>query len=343
MDRIRTKHRSKQRRPRVPGPEAIRRTRLFASLGLLLCLSGLFFLVRNTPHILLSLAFPGLHAVSPPVPAPQQDTEPLVLPLYVDVDEGVGKEVRITVISEPKIAPPRDLTGDEPKILIYHTHNTEAYTKTKDHPYEESGSWRTYDNGRNIVAVGERLTELLRDKYGLAAIHDTRDHEPPKLSTAYNRSLETMLAYKKQYPSLVMFIDVHRDAGGENTAIKLDGKKVARLMFVVGTGEGATGTGFGQMPDFESNYALALAISNRLGGFDPKLIRNIRIKTGRYNQHVSNQCLLVEVGDNMNTFEEAMNAIPYLAQAIAECAAQGFTAPASPPPTPRAALWAPGA
>ena len=46
-------------------------------------------------------------------------------------------------------------------------------------------------------------------------------------------------------------------------------------------------------------------------------MRNIRVKTGRYNQHISNQCLLVEVGHNANTLEQALNAVEYLAEAIA--------------------------
>lgn len=95
-------------------------------------------------------------------------------------------------------------------------------------------------------------------------------------------------------------------------------------MFVVGTGKGATGTGYGQMPDFDSNYALAERITNTLKGIDPGLTRDIRVKPGRYNQHISNQCLLVEVGHNANTFEQALNSVDYLAAAIAEAA--GLTA-----------------
>lgn len=51
-------------------------------------------------------------------------------------------------------------------------------------------------------------------------------------------------------------------------------------MFVVGTGKGATGTGYGQMPDFDSNYALAERITNTLKGIDPGLTRDIRVSPG---------------------------------------------------------------
>ena len=205
--------------------------------------------------------------------------------------------------------------------MIYHTHTSEAYLQTPEEPYEASGDWRTHDNSRNIVAVGEKLARLLREQYGLNVIHDSTDHEPPKLSTSYSRSVKTMQAYHEQYPSITMFIDVHRDAYGTEDGKKdfllIGGKETARMMFVVGTGEGATGSGFGEMPDFESNYALAAAISTRLRHIDHQLARDVRVKTGRYNQHISSQCLLVEVGHNMNTLEQALNAVDHLAAAIA--------------------------
>lgn len=211
---------------------------------------------------------------------------------------------------------------DEPTILIYHTHTTEAYRQTEDYQYDENaGKWRTHDNEKNIVKVGETLAEYLRQK-GYNVLHDTTDHEPPKLATSYSRSLATMEKYKEEYPSLKIFIDVHRDAystdGGATDFCEIDGVKAAKLMFVVGTGEGATGAGFGEMPDFDSNFALAEELTNGLREIDEGLARDIRVKTGRYNQHVSPMCLLVEVGHNNNTLQEALNAVKHLADVMDE-------------------------
>ena len=132
-----------------------------------------------------------------------------------------------------------------------------------------------------------------------------------------------MRKYRDEYPSLILYIDLHRDAYGNNVSestdfVTIDGKLVARMMFVVGTGEGAMGTGFDQMPDFESNHALAEQITAYLNTIDPRLTRNVRVKTGRYNQHIAPHCLLVEVGHNANTLEQAFAAIPYLAAGIAD-------------------------
>lgn len=282
-------------------------------LGLALLSSG------SASRRMMMMAVPMAYAAEPEKP---MLPEPVISISRVDIMPDVGEEMRIEVLS-PKAQPSVELGGPEPRILIYHTHTTEAYTQTPSSKYEESGQWRTHDQSKNIVAVGELLAKILREEYGCNVIHDKTDHEPPKLATSYSRSEVTMKRYKEQYPSLTMFIDVHRDAGGAPMVTEIDGKRVARLMFVVGTGEGATGAGFKEMPDFESNYALALAVTNKLAEVDENLPRNVRVKVGRYNQHISNQSLLLEVGDNMNTFEEAMNAIPYFAKALMEVVGSG--------------------
>ncbi len=211
-----------------------------------------------------------------------------------------------------------------PRVLIYHTHASEAYLLTEDEPYEASGSWRTLDNTRNVVAIGALLQATLLTEYGIRAIHDTGNYEAPKLASAYSRSLVAMEQCSTNYPTVTLYIDLHRDAYGkneENTAkdyITLSGKEVARIMLVVGTGEGATGSGFGEMPNYEANLQLAERITERLRKTDERLARDIRVKTGRYNQHVSDNCMLVEVGHTANTFTQAVNSVPYLAEAIAE-------------------------
>ena len=247
-------------------------------------------------NALLFMEFPYIHGVGQsPAPSRPQGT-----PAPQNID------IKIEVIStEPPLV---SLEGKEPKILIYHTHTTEAYLQTDKYKY--------------VVAVGEKLAQCLRG-YGISVIHDTTDHEPPKLATSYSRSLKTMEKYRDKYPSITMYIDLHRDSFGKNPTkpadfVTINGRQCARLMFVVGTGKGATGTGYGQMPDFDSNYALAERITSTLNGIDPDLTRDIRVKPGRYNQHISNQCLLVEVGHNANTLEQALNSVDYLAAAIAE-------------------------
>lgn len=241
----------------------------------------------------------------------------------IDADENVSRSILLELLNiEGSADKPLDLSDEGPTVLIYHTHSTEAYFPTEQYAYTESTPWRTKDSSMNVLALGEKLCTLLNEEYGIHALHDTTDHEPPKLATAYSRSLKTMLEYKQKYPSLEIFIDLHRDAYGNDPQAPADyltiaGKEYARIMFVVGTGEGSSGSAYDEKPDFQANYALAKTLSDQLCAIHPKLARNIRIKAGRYNQHVSSHCLLAEIGHNANTFEQAMNSIELFAQAIA--------------------------
>ena len=255
-----------------------------------------------------------------------------------DVDTDVGDHFRVELLSVSNTKNNTlPLAGGQPTVLIYHTHATEAYRQVEGYEYEESGDWRTHDESNNIITVGEELKRILFEEYGILALHDKTDHEPPKLSSAYSRSVITMERYREEYPTIELYIDVHRDAYGSSKSgmedhVVINGRETARLMFVVGTGEGATGTGFPEMPDFAANYALAKRLTASLNAIDGGLTRNIRVKTGRYNQHIG-RCILVEVGHNANTLPQAINAMEHLARAIAESAGIG-PAPAMLPLAP---------
>ncbi len=210
--------------------------------------------------------------------------------------------------------------GLSPQVLIYHTHTHEAYSKQPDQDYVEAAKWRTTNNNYNIVKVGEALARELSTKFGIAVLQDKTDTEYPKLGTSYSRSLKTVKKTMETNKDLKILIDLHRDAynkGINPSTVTINGIKVARIMFVIGTGQGQTGVGFTEKPDWKKNLALANAIKDRLAAMDPNLVRETSVKTGRYNQHLSPGSILIEVGHNDNTLEEALNAVPFLAQAIA--------------------------
>ena len=202
-----------------------------------------------------------------------------------------------------------------PQILIYHTHTTEAYRQTVEGEYVEAGAWRTNDQTHSVVAVGDVLDQEL-ERYGFQVLHDTTNHEPPSLKTAYDRSLVTMEDYQNKYPTIKVYIDLHRDAyndveAGKKDFVTVEGKECARVMCVVGTGEK-----YSVKPNYESNYKLALAFTSEMENIKKGFTRPIRVKTGRYNQQVSDMCLLIEIGHNANTLEQAENAARYVALAL---------------------------
>lgn len=210
---------------------------------------------------------------------------------------------------------------EQKKVLIYHSHTYEAFQQLEDNRYQETEKWRTADREYNMIRVGEELTALLR-ALGLAVVHDTTAFEPPVLSTAYTRSLKMLEKRIADGETYDLYIDLHRDAysasyGGSNT-ISAGGTDVAKLMLLIGKGEGVTGQGYDVKPDWETNLAIAQAITDELNQQAEGLCRDVHIKSGRFNQHVAPACVLVEAGNNLNTLQEVLSAMPYLADAIAE-------------------------
>ena len=205
------------------------------------------------------------------------------------------------------------------RALIYHTHTWEAYEPTENATYQPTQKWRTMDHEHNVVRAGAELARYLRE-LGMEVVHDTSDLEPPNLSTAYSRSLTLLEAYRQQGETFDLYIDLHRDAYNSNmkntNTVTIDGTEMARISLVIGKGTGQTGVGFDQKPNWEVNLQLAQAITDALNAQIPNLARPVLIKSQRYNQHFSESAVLIEVGNNGNTLEQALAAMPYLARAI---------------------------
>ena len=197
--------------------------------------------------------------------------------------------------------------ADKPRVLIYHTHTYEAFEQNPNDPYPECGKWRTEDSRYNIVRVGDALAEEL-EALDIEVVHDTTEHEPPKLGTAYLRSLKTLEGYAQRGEEFDMMIDLHRDAASSRntnpSCVTANGIKYARMMVLI-------------KPNWKENYKLAQAVTDGLNAEIPGICRDVMVKNGRYNQHMSENAVLIEVGHNKNTLEEAVNAAKPLAKVIA--------------------------
>ena len=203
-------------------------------------------------------------------------------------------------------------------VLIYHTHTREAYTQETPNQYVPVGSFRTDDQNFSVCAVGQKLADLLTQQYGLAVQHDTTMNEAVPFTASYDKSLQTVQADIEKDPNLGVFIDVHRDSIGDTAfaqkdIVTKDGKQYARILFVVGRGDGLTGA---EAPDWEANYALAKAVSDEINKLMPGLSRGVMVKARRYNQQLSNKCLLIEFGYDANTITQAENSADIVAQAL---------------------------
>ncbi len=261
----------------------------------------------------------NLFSVSTPTPeisvAPSDTPLPSLTPAPAVTSTPQPGEFHMEVIRGPGVSG----IGGGKRVLIYHSHTYEAYEPTAENTYVPTEKWRTKDNQHNVVRVGEELTRLLTAA-GYTVVHDTTAYEPPVLSTSYTRSLKMLEESIGRGEKYDLYIDLHRDAYSasmaNNGTVQVGDQKIARLMVLIGDGAGLTGAGFGIRPNWEKNLAIAQAITDSLNEQVPELCRPVKLTKQRYNQHVAPCCILVEVGNNKNTLEEALASMPYLADAI---------------------------
>ncbi len=197
-----------------------------------------------------------------------------------------------------------NLDSGKPTVLIYHTHATETYAGST------GGALRTEDTGKNMIALGKLLKEKL-EKAGIQVIHDTGLHDLDYV-TAYDTSRKSIKQYLKEYPSIVMTIDLHRDAA-ENpngsqvkTTCTVNGKKSAQLMVFAAAG----------YSKWKQNLALATKLHVQLEREAKGITRPLMLSGKHYNQDLCTGGLLVEVGFAGNTLAEAKVAVGVLAEAI---------------------------
>lgn len=208
------------------------------------------------------------------------------------------------------------LPAGEPQILIIHTHSSEAYTPAGLDRYEASDTNRTEDKEYNIVRVGDELTALFQQA-GLNVIHDREIYDYPSYTGSYERSGAAVQGYLEQYPSIAIVIDMHRDALGANgvvykTMAEESGVCASQVMLLVGTDDSGL-----YHPNWRSNLSLALYLQNAVSAVHPTLMRPVSLVQQRYNQHLTGGSLILEVGSNGNTLQEALAAIRLFADAAA--------------------------
>lgn len=233
-----------------------------------------------------------------------------IIPDITD-EQAASEAFVVEVLQEEK-----ELSQEIRRVLIYHTHTFEAYEQTPDDPYVETEKWRSKDSEHNVIAVGNALASSL-NALGVTVVHDTTIFEPPSLDRAYERSLRMLERRLADGETYDLIIDLHRDALSSQTTVRktvnIGGESVARFMVLIG--KGTTG-GYAEKPKWEGNLVIAEAITDALNRQCDGLARNVKIKTGRFNQHISERCVLIECGMNMNTLDEVLAGIPYLAEAI---------------------------
>ena len=270
-------------------------------------------------------------APAPTAPPPQQPPSGLILTSQdaaaVELNDLVdyGPDVESLLLS------PLDwnLTGDEPKVLILHTHATESYTKQPGEIYEEDSMYRTFNASYNMLSIGEELTQVLTAG-GITVLHDRTLHDYPSFTGSYDHARQTIRAYLQAFPSITMVIDLHRDAMDFEqdpqltTLATVGGQQSAQLMLVAGTDHNVS------YSHWEENLAMGVKLTAVLEKMYPGITRPIQLRAQRFNLDMTPGSILVEVGANGNTHQEAVTAVRALGAAILAMA-QGVNLQNTPP------------
>lgn len=219
----------------------------------------------------------------------------------INLDELWGKDMKIS----------DDTQG--PKILIYHTHSQEEFADSV-----------AGDASTSVVGVGEHLAQILRDTYGYQVLHrtDTFDLVDGRLerSKAYNYAEPVLQQVLAENPSIEVVIDLHRDGVDESKHLvtEIDGKPTAKVMFFNGLSRTSMNGPIDSLPNpyIGDNLAFSFQLEYLAKQCYPDFTRCIYLKGYRYNLHVRPKSILLEVGAQTNTVEEAMNAMEPFAKVL---------------------------
>ena len=200
------------------------------------------------------------------------------------------------------------VSKDKPSVLIFHTHTTETYQILDRGFYETNFKTRTKESGQNMLRVGKEICREI-ETLGYKVIHDTEIHDL-SYNGAYAHSREKVEEYLKKYPTIQIVLDIHRDAiqQSDGTKIKptatIQGKKAAQIMIISGCQE--KGNPIENFPGWRYNLTFAVHLQNKLETMFQGITRPLYFCPRKYNMNVSHCSLLVEVGSDANTLEEAV-------------------------------------
>jgi len=217
------------------------------------------------------------------------------------------------------LIPPRDpfhSTFGREVVYIYHSHSRESFLPYfKDTKKPEDA----YHSKANITIVGEMLGNALR-KRGIGTEVDSIDIVQElslrglDFNSSYKISGERVKSARTENKDLEIYLDIHRDSLRRNSTTKeINGENFARLLFVIGTGH----------DNYAENLQFTEGLDKRLSTQYPGLSKGIITKdstqgNGVYNQDISPNAVIVEIGGVDNTLDELNRTTEALADALSD-------------------------
>lgn len=191
---------------------------------------------------------------------------------------------------------------DMPLVYIYNTHDTEDY----------SDNYGVYDAS---FYLKDKLSKL-----GISSIVEENRTSTIRNSNGWNYNLSykasriNLERVKNEYPGIRLFIDLHRDSVGRNsTFINIGDKDYAKVLFVIGR----------EHTNYLENLHYTQSIDYLINSHYPGLSKGVLEKEGAgvngiYNQDISYNVILLEVGGNENSSLEVKNTLDAISLIIKE-------------------------
>ncbi len=206
------------------------------------------------------------------------------------------------------IKDPNPKTIDNPIIYLYNSHQLENYN---------NASLDIYGITPNVLMASYLLREKLNSLNIPTIVEETNmskilEENNWNYSYSYQASRQLLTNKISKYKSLKYFIDIHRDSITKDySTITIDNKTYASILFVIGLDH----------DNWEPNYNLSTKLNNIINKKYPNLSKGIMKKSGLnvngiYNQDVSPNCILIEIGGVDNTIEEVFNTTNVIAEAL---------------------------
>lgn len=222
------------------------------------------------------------------------DPTTTALESQINTDTLLGKDMKL------------EKNPEQPQILIYHTHSQEGFADSVEG-----------DTSTTVIGVGDYLVQLLQERYGYQVLHitDTFDIVDGQLdrSAAYNYAEPVISQALQEHPTIEVVIDLHRDGVDESKHLvtEVNGKPTAQVMFFNGLSRTNQNGEISYLPNpyIEDNLAFSFQLEYLAKQYYPEYTRCIYLKGYRYNLHLKPRSLLLEVGAQTNTVEEAKNAM----------------------------------
>ncbi|MFD2616657.1 stage II sporulation protein P [Terrilactibacillus laevilacticus] len=203
-------------------------------------------------------------------------------------------------------------------VFLYHTHSWESYLPAlnkKSNPNDAVSN----DPSKDVLRIGKDIQDSLAKK-GIGSIHDTTDKNKLlkqngwNYNQAYQFSRSIVQGAMKKDKDLNYLIDIHRDSSGRKlTTTTIKNQTYARIAIIIGEAN----------PNYSANLYFAKQIHKELDKKYPGLSRGIIGKSklegnGVYNQDLSKNAILIEVGGVQNTLDELDRSANAFSEALTE-------------------------